>query len=208
MATLWQTLILAVLTYPLVFLIIFPGLWLLHRAFSRAFEFRRMVIFFLLGLSVWGPLCLTNLPLPQDFEAFCAAPPPGLKPRLEPFQFVEPAKYFLAVLLREGRVLIIPFLIGSFLNFWMLFPAGCLLRILKKRHFLIPLAIGLVSSVFLELTQLTGIWGIIGCAHRTFDVDDIILNTAGFYAGWVGVSVLFVLRNVFQRKGKASSESS
>ncbi len=198
MSTFVPTILLAIVTYPLVFLVAFPVLLGLHRAFGRAFDVRRIVIFFLLGLSVWGPLCLTNMPLPNDYAAFCANPPPGLAPRLEPFQFVAPAKYFLSVLVREGRVLIIPFLIGSFLNFWMLFPAGCLLRVLKKRHFLVPIAIGLVSSLFLELTQLTGIWGIIGCTHRTFDVDDIILNTAGFFGGWVGMSVLFWLTDRFR----------
>lgn len=193
MAELLRIILFALLTYPLVFLCAFPVLFYLHKAFGRPFGLRRVIILFALGLSIYGPLLLTNLPLPKDFAAFCATTGQDMAVRLKPFQFIPPAKYFLAVLIREGQVLRIPFLIESFLNFWMLFPAGALFRLLKKRHWLFPVSLGLLSSLFLELTQLTGLWGFIGCAHRVFDVDDIILNASGFVCGWIALSMVMYL---------------
>lgn len=180
----------ALATYPLVFLIFYPALWYAHRVLGKELGRNRGIILFLMGLSIYGPLLLTNLPLPEFKVAFCALPHERLEPRLQPFQFFAPMKYWLSVIVRQGKILNIPFVWESILNFWMLFPAGVLFRILKKRNLLMPLLVGCVSSLFLELTQLTGIWGYIGCAHRVFDVDDIILNTSGFFGGWIAVSLL------------------
>lgn len=43
---------------------------------------------------------------------------------------------------------------------------------------------GLGLSLGVELTQLTGLWGLYPCAYRQFDVDDLILNTAGVVGGF------------------------
>lgn len=193
----------ALATYPLVFIIFFPALWFAHRQLGKPFGRKRITILFLLGLSIYGPLLLTNLPLPDDFTAFCESTG-GLKPRLEPFQFIPPAKYFLSELVRKGVILNIPFLWESFLNFWMLFPAGVIFRVLKKRNILMPIMIAVASSLLLEMTQLTGIWGLIGCAHRTFDVDDIILNSSGFLAGWIAMSILFAISAWYSRRVKSN----
>ena len=186
-----NTIILAMISFPLVFLVVFPLVWFLHRTFSRDFGIRRIAVIYGLGLCIWGALLLTNLPLPEFFQAFCSSRQLREMVLLEPFQFVGPAKYYLSELLRRG---VLPghfFFWQSFLNFLMLIPAGILFRILKKRNFLVPVAVGFLSAMFLELTQLTGIWGIAPCPYRTFDVDDIILNSSGFLAGWISMSVLF-----------------
>ena len=158
---------------------------------SRAFDLERIVIFYGLGLCVWGALFLTNLPLPEDFATFCEKREAVRMVRLEPFQFIAPTRYYLSELVRKGLVPGHYFFWQNFFNFLMLLPAGALFRILKKRNFLVPIAVGFVSAMFLELTQLTGIWGIAPCPYRTFDVDDIILNSSGFLAGWISMSVLF-----------------
>lgn len=49
-------------------------------------------------------------------------------------------------------------------------------------------ALGL--SLAFELTQLTAVWGIAGTRYRTFDVDDLIANTAGALLGWLFVPLL------------------
>ena len=197
MADLVRVLLIALASYPLIFLILFPGLWWAHRVLKRPFGLKRAMILYLFGLSVYGPLLLTNLPLPDNFAAFCAEEGALIDPHFRPFQFFAPAKYFLAVLVREGRVLIIPFLIESFLNLWMLVPAGMLFRVLKKRNFAFPVLVGVASSLVLELTQLTGLWGWAPCAYRQFDVDDIILNATGFVSGWIFVSIVMALHRKF-----------
>ena len=40
---------------------------------------------------------------------------------------------------------------------------------------------GLTLSV--ELTQLTGLWGLYPCAYRQFNVDDLMLNALGVVVG-------------------------
>ncbi|MGR3371550.1 MAG: VanZ family protein [Pseudooceanicola nanhaiensis] len=42
---------------------------------------------------------------------------------------------------------------------------------------------GAFLTLAVELTQLTGTWGLYACPYRKFDVDDLILNFAGVYAG-------------------------
>lgn len=42
--------------------------------------------------------------------------------------------------------------------------------------------VGLTLAV--ELTQLTGLWGLYPCAYRQFDVDDLILNSLGVVVGY------------------------
>src|SRR5699024_7102606 len=40
-------------------------------------------------------------------------------------------------------------------------------------------------SLVIELTQYTGVWGLIGCSYRVADVDDLIANTCGGLLGGV-----------------------
>jgi hypothetical protein len=43
--------------------------------------------------------------------------------------------------------------------------------------------LGLAVSLLIELTQLTGVWGVYPCAYRLFDVDDIVTNSFGALLG-------------------------
>lgn len=42
---------------------------------------------------------------------------------------------------------------------------------------------GAGASLLIEVTQLTGIWGLYPCAYRVFDVDDLLTNTLGAAIG-------------------------
>jgi hypothetical protein len=53
-----------------------------------------------------------------------------------------------------------------------------------RRPFLAALAFGVLLSGAAELMQLTGLFGLYPCAWRTFETDDLILNTAGLIAGF------------------------
>ena len=46
---------------------------------------------------------------------------------------------------------------------------------------------GFGLSLTVELTQLTGLWGLYPCPYRQFDVDDLILNTTGVALGFAVV---------------------
>ncbi|WP_161958560.1 ElyC/SanA/YdcF family protein [Ornithinimicrobium cavernae] len=77
------------------------------------------------------------------------------------------------------------------LNVALFVPLGMLTRHLFRWHPLTCLASGLVVSLLIELTQLTGIWWIYPCAFRLFDTDDLLANTLG---AAIGVGLAPVLR--------------
>ncbi|MBP1806060.1 VanZ family protein [Rubellimicrobium aerolatum] len=47
------------------------------------------------------------------------------------------------------------------------------------------LAFGMGLTLAVELTQLTGIWGLYPCAYREFNVDDLMTNVLGVLLGFV-----------------------
>lgn len=48
----------------------------------------------------------------------------------------------------------------------------------------VALMLGAGVSGVIEISQLSGLYGIYPCAYRTFETDDLILNTAGVLAGF------------------------
>ena len=73
----------------------------------------------------------------------------------------------------------------AILNFLLLLPLGIYLHYYFRRGIFSTLLIVFLTSLFFEVTQLTGLYGIYAHAYRTFDVDDLILNTAGGIFGWI-----------------------
>lgn len=53
---------------------------------------------------------------------------------------------------------------------------------------------GLGLSILVELTQLTGIWGIYRCSYRYFDTGDLITNTTGAVFGSLLAAVVMTRR--------------
>ncbi|MER6988745.1 VanZ family protein [Saccharopolyspora hirsuta] len=66
-------------------------------------------------------------------------------------------------------------------NIALFVPLGALLR----RGPAAAALVGGAVSVVVELTQLTGMWFLLPCPHRVFDVDDVLANTAGAALGGV-----------------------
>lgn len=71
------------------------------------------------------------------------------------------------------------------LNVVLFVPLGALLRRLAGRSLRTTVLIGLAVSLAIEATQYTGIWGLYPCGFRVADVDDLIANTLGAWAGAV-----------------------
>lgn len=70
-------------------------------------------------------------------------------------------------------------------NIFLFLPLGFLVRYLWRRGLATILLVGFFASLLVELTQLTGIWGLYPCAYRIFDVDDLSANTLGAVLGFV-----------------------
>lgn len=70
-----------------------------------------------------------------------------------------------------------------FFNLLLFVPLGFLARAVFKRRLATSASLALGVSLFIELSQLTGLWGIFPCAYRIFDIDDLMVNTLGGLVG-------------------------
>ena len=149
-------------------------------------------------LYVAGLLIFTLLPLPSDPVAACAA--------IIHWDNYTPFGSFAAVFeqFRDGENLRgTLYGLSILLNIALFVPCGALaettwhirrmrsapadgsrlVRSIPHRRVLAWVAIGCVLSCLIELTQYTGLFGVVPCTYRVVDIDDVIMNTLGAYAG-------------------------
>lgn len=84
---------------------------------------------------------------------------------------------------RPGSTLTDPAMLQLLLNVLLFIPLGFFLRVLGGRGIVAAVLVGFGLSAFIELTQLTGVWGLYPCAYRVFDVVDLFTNTLGALIG-------------------------
>ena len=150
-------------------------------------------------LYVVGLLIFTLLPLPSDPVAACAA--------IIHWDNYTPFGSFVAVAdqFRDGESLRgTLYALSILLNIALFVPLGALAettwrmrrapegapadgsrlaRSIPHRRVLAWVAIGCALSCLIELTQYTGLFGVVPCTYRVVDIDDVIMNTLGAYAG-------------------------
>ena len=153
-------------------------------------------------LYLAGLLIFTLLPLPSDPVAACAA--------IIHWDNFMPLGSFVAVAdqFRDGESLRgTLYALSILLNIALFVPLGALAettwrirrmrrapegapadgsrlaRSIPHRRVLAWVAIGCVVSCLIELTQYTGLFGVVPCTYRVVDIDDVIMNTLGAYAG-------------------------
>lgn len=153
-------------------------------------------------LYLAGLLIFTLLPLPSDPVAACAA--------IIHWDNFTPLGSFVAVAdqFRDGESLRgTLYALSILLNIALFVPLGALAettwrirrmrrapegapadgsrlaRSIPHRRVLAWVAIGCVVSCLIELTQYTGLFGVVPCTYRVVDIDDVIMNTLGTYAG-------------------------
>ncbi len=149
-----------------------------------------------------GLLIFTLLPLPSDPVAACAA--------IIHWDNYTPFGSFVAVAdqFRDGESLRgTLYALSILLNIALFVPLGALAetswrfrrmrrapegvpadgsrlaRSVPHRRVLAWVAIGCAVSCLIELTQYTGLFGVVPCTYRVVDIDDVIMNTLGAYAG-------------------------
>lgn len=86
-----------------------------------------------------------------------------------------------------------------FFNLLLFVPLGLLARAVFKRNLIVSTAVAFAVSLFIELSQLTALWGIFPCAYRIFDVDDLMVNTLG---GCVGAAIAHLWVSLRSREEK------
>lgn len=153
-------------------------------------------------LYLAGLLIFTLLPLPSDPVAACAA--------IIHWDNFTPFGSFVAVAdqFRDGESLRgTLYALSILLNIALFVPLGALAettwrirrmrrapegapadgsrlaRSIPHRRILAWVVIGCAISCLIELTQYTGLFGVVPCTYRVVDIDDVIMNTLGTYAG-------------------------
>ena len=169
---------------------------------------------FLVGSFIFYLMCayfMVILPLPADRAIFV---PGAQTPQLTPFRFVG--------LLEQSGIrgisspadllafLRLPAVYTVYFNVLLTVPFGVYLRYLFHRPWWQALLLGFALTLFFEISQLSGLFGIYEHPYRLFDVDDLITNTAGAMLGfWLSFPLCHFLpdlRDVDERSIVRGSE--
>lgn len=171
----------AVTVFPLLaLLVMLPVAVISYRRRGRAGGWTT-VVFYCFLFYLLAALMQTVIPLPADPAGYCATQSYASSPQMRPFYFVD----VLETRARVSGTWLNPTTWSTALNLALLAPLAFFLRYLSGTRFLPTVALGFGTSLFFELTQLTGLWFIYPCAYRLFSVDDLILNTAGAALAWL-----------------------
>ena len=188
----------AALAFPFIaFLITLPYMVHQYRAFG-SIPWLRTLIVYSFAFYLLCAYFLVVLPLPEDRTAFV---PYAASPQLVPFNFV---REFLAetsfspadpstwlATLRD------PYVYQALFNVLLLVPLGMYLRYYFRRRWWQVLAIGFLTTLFFETSQITGLWGLYEHPYRLFDVDDLMMNAFGAMTGfWLVGPAMRVLPDI------------
>ena len=160
--------------------ILLPAIWLQRRRFGRTRPAR---------LAAVGAICVYTMSLAgltiapaYDIATTCRSRSGGAL-RLDPFHTVSE----LLGMQRGGAGLIE--LITSFpvlqilMNLALFVPLGLILRGVFRQDTTTSLAMAVLLSALIELTQFTGAFGIYPCGVRIADIEDLLANASG---AWIG----------------------
>ncbi|PWU68396.1 VanZ family protein [Gracilibacillus dipsosauri] len=198
-----STYIIPIQTAFLIFLLLsifltIPWLIYVYRKFGYLSIWASIVAFSFVFYML-SALFLVLLPLPDTRDTCAMQTTDTVHYSLIPFYFIadiimsseivwtQPSTY--AHVLKQSA-----FLQAAF-NVLLLLPFGVYLRyfLQKKQYWKRALGLGFILSLFYEITQVTGIYGIYNCSYRIFDVDDLILNSTGALLGFLIAPVILAL---------------
>lgn len=172
------------IAFPFVAIILTVPLLVYHYHRYGSLTILRSVILYSFMFYLVAAYCLIILPPPRSVVAHLTTP----RYNLVPFTFVrgfinsthfvwtEPSSY-LATLKQTTTI-------QPLFNIFLTVPFGIYLRYFFKTSFKQTLLLSFTLSLFFELTQLSGLYGIYPRPYRLFDVDDLLLNTSGGLLGF------------------------
>lgn len=182
----------AFITFPLlaVFLTI-PYMVFQYHRFGTVSKVKTLIF----ATFIFYLLCayyLVILPLPAHDSLTH-----GVKPQLVPFSFIfaflHETKLNITAVSTYLPALKQSVVLQPLFNIFLTMPLGIYLAAFFKKSFKKVIIIGFLCSLFFELTQLTGIYGLYQYSYRLFDVDDLMLNTLGTIIGYlIGKKLSFI----------------
>lgn len=175
----------AFLVFPFIaFLFTFPYMLYQYRKFGAIPALRTIIVYSCI-LYLMSAYFLVILPLPPIDEVAHYTTPTM---QLVPFQFIVEWINETHIVWDDIHTYIEiinnPVIYQVLYNILMTLPFGIYLRYYFKRNLLETIAFTFLLSLFFELTQLTGLYGIYPRAYRLFDIDDLIINTLGGLLGY------------------------
>lgn len=158
-------------------------------------------------------LCAVSLivfPLPADHSAVVES---ARTPQLHPFHVIEQIRETTDFSLGDrstwGPALRSPVVYEAIFNVMLTVPLGAYLCYLFRCRWWMALLIGMATTLLFETSQLTGLFGIYDHPYRLFDVDDLILNTAGTMLGfWLMIPLAWALPSMDEVNEQARERGS
>ena len=139
------------------------------------------------------------LPLPADRAAVVAS---AAHPQLTPFYFMDGVRAALVgfdptSLASWAAFLKSPGVYTTLFNVLLTVPLGVYGRYLFQCKWWQAVLMGFALSLFFEISQLSGLFGIYAHPYRLFDVDDLITNTTGALVGfWLAIPLCWFLPDI------------
>ncbi len=172
----------AFLIFPfLAFLITIPYLLLQYHKYGSVPLIRSSIVYTFI-LYLLAAYFLVILPLPSKEEVLTM---PTKIPQLIPFAFVGD---FIDTFKESSSIIAFlksPIVYTTLFNIAITLPFGVYLRYYFKKKWYTTIIYTFLLSLFFELTQASGLYGIYPKAYRLFDVDDLIINTLGGTLGYL-----------------------
>ena len=172
----------AFLIFPLLaFLITIPYLLMQYHKYGSVPLIRSSIVYTFI-LYLLTAYFLVILPLPSKEEVLMM---PTKAPQLIPFAFL--GDFIEAVKESNGVLSFLnsPIVYTTLFNIAITIPFGIYLRYYFKKKWYTTIIYTFLLSLYFEITQLTGLYGLYPKAYRLFDVDDLIINTLGGVLGYI-----------------------
>lgn len=183
----------AIIVFPIIaFILTLPFLVYEYRKYG-SIHIIKSVVFFSFILYIITAYFMVILPLPKIEDVLKYT---GNTMQLHPFRFIQDITVTTNFKINDLNSLL-RFLNKStvytvIFNFLLALPFGVYLRYLFDRKWYQSIILSFLLSLFFELTQLTGLYGIYPRPYRLFDVDDLIINTLGGFFGFLITPLLTV----------------
>ena len=189
----------ALIAFPLIaMLFTLPYMLYNYHKYGSVFSLKVVIVysFILYMMTVYF---LVILPLPSIASVAASA---GVRPQLIPFHFLHDIAEYADknhVPLWKNQALF-----QVLFNVVMFIPYGMYLRYYFRCTWKKALLYAFCFTLFLETTQLSGIYGIYPKPFRMFDVDDLIANTTG---GMIGYALMNMIRFLLPSRSRLDQKS-
>ena len=190
----------ALFTFPfLAFVITIPFiLWQYHK-YGSINKLRALIIYSFI-LYMMCVYFLAIFPLPDRDSIDMSSP----IYQLIPFNFMFDVFKESSNMKNVWDVLLNPSVYTVLFNILMFIPFGMYLRYYFKNDLKKTVIFSFMFSLFLEITQLTGLYFIYPHPYRLFDVDDLMINTLG---GSIGYLVMGIFMKFLPSRDNIDSKS-